>query len=140
MVEVMEARELIESQIAFMAAESADDKDVAALEEVVARQASAIEDKDQGVEENIGFHLSLARSTGNRVLVELQQIFFELSHGTISDLFHVPGRAEMSVLQHREILDAVKGKRPADAHLLMLEHLRSRYKRPGIQEHQQSLK
>jgi DNA-binding GntR family transcriptional regulator len=64
------------------------------------------------------------------VLVELHQIFFQLSHDTIAQLFHVPGRPQESVDQHRAIIQAVKEHRPVDAHRLMLHHLRSRYTLP----------
>jgi GntR family transcriptional repressor for pyruvate dehydrogenase complex len=129
-VDLMEAREMIESQIAFMAAESATLKDVAALEAIVSKQATAIESGGSGIGENIEFHLRLTQATGNRVLLELQQIFFQLSHETIAQLFRVPGRPQESVEQHRAIILAVKEHRPIDAHRLMLHHLRSRYKLP----------
>jgi GntR family transcriptional repressor for pyruvate dehydrogenase complex len=129
-VDLMEAREMIESQIAFMAAESATPKDIADLEAIVDRQAASIEDEEGLVRENITFHLRLTQATGNRVLIELQQIFFQLSHRTIAELFRVPGRPQESLQQHRAILQAVKERRPLDAHRLMLKHLRSRYTRP----------
>ena len=129
-VDLMEARELIESQIAFIAAESATPEDIADLEAIVDGQAASIESGSSTVEGNIEFHLRLTQATGNRVLVELQQIFFQLSHDTIVQLFRVPGRPEESLRQHRAIIQAVKEHRPADAHRLMLDHLRSRYTFP----------
>jgi len=129
-VDLMEARELIESQIAFIAAESATPEDIADLEAIVDRQAASIESGSSTVEDNIEFHLRLTQATGNRVLVELQQIFFQLSHDNIVQLFRVPGRPEESLRQHRAIIQAVKEHCPADAHRLMLDHLRSRYTFP----------
>lgn len=129
--DLMETRELIESQIAFMAAESATLEDIADLETIVDRQAAFIEKGDARVEDNIEFHLRLTQATGNRVLVELQQIFFQLSRDTIIQLFHVPGRPQESLRQHRAIIQAIRERRPIDAHRLMLEHLRSRYTFPN---------
>ncbi len=131
-VDLMEAREMIESQIAFVAAESATPKDIADLEAIVDRQAASIEDEEEEgvVRENITFHLRLTQATGNHVLIELQQIFFQLSHRTIAELFCVPGRPQESLQQHRAILQAVKEHSPIDAHRLMLKHLRSRYTLP----------
>lgn len=129
-VDLMEAREMIESQIAFVAAESATTKDIADLEAIVDRQAASIEDEEGVVRENITFHLRLTQATGNRVLIELQQIFFQLSQKTIAELFRVPGRPQESLQQHRAILQAVKEHRSVDAHGLMLKHLRSRYTLP----------
>lgn len=130
-IDLMEARELIESQIAFVAAESATPDDIAALQAIVDKQAASLASGDNQVEENIEFHLRLTQTTGNRVLMELQQIFFELSHGVIAQLFRVPGRQEESVHQHRAIIQAIKEHNPPEAHQLMLAHLRSRYTRPN---------
>ena len=107
-VDLMEARELIESQIAFVAAESATPEDIAALEAIAHRQAASIEKDGSGVEENIEFHLRLAEATGNRVLMDLQQIFFRLSRDIIARLFRVPGRARESLHQHRAIIQAIE--------------------------------
>ena len=130
-VDLMEARELIESQIAFVAAESATPEDIAALEAIAHRQAASIEKDGSGVEENIEFHLRLAEATGNRVLMDLQQIFFRLSRDIIARLFRVPGRARESLHQHRAIIQAIEEHRPVDAHRAMLDHLRSRYTLPN---------
>ncbi len=137
-VDLMEARELIESQIAFLAAESATPDDIAALEAIVDQQAACIESGGSAVEENIGFHMRLAQATGNRVLLELQQIFGHLAHETIGQLFRVPGRPEESIRQHRAIIRAVEERRPAEAHRLMLEHLRSRYSLPRHDHQEQT--
>ncbi|MBN1317016.1 MAG: FadR family transcriptional regulator [Anaerolineales bacterium] len=130
-MELMEARELIESQIAFMAAESATEAEIASLDELIDQQEMILKLSGGGVKENIGFHLRLAEITGNRVLVELQQIFFQLSIGAISRYFMSPGRPEDSVQEHKAIVLAMKAHRPAEAHRLMLEHLRNRYTRLG---------
>jgi GntR family transcriptional repressor for pyruvate dehydrogenase complex len=130
-VDIMEARELLETQIAFLAAESATDEDIQALEANVERMEIKIKSGESAVEENIEFHLRLTQATGNRVLLELQQIFFQLVHETISHLYDIPGRMHVSLQQHRSILNAVKNHQPTEAHRLMLEHLRSRYSVPN---------
>jgi GntR family transcriptional repressor for pyruvate dehydrogenase complex len=129
-VDVMETRELVESQIAFLAAESATEEDVIELETLIDRHEKIIEKGEDGVEENIAFHLFLAKITGNRALMELQQLLFNFTRQTITGLYHVPGRPEESILQHKNILQSIKEHQPKIAHSLMLEHLRSRYKIP----------
>ena len=128
--DLMEARELIESQIAFLAAESATPEDIADLEAIVGRQLSYIENGESSVEANINFHLRLTQVTRNQVLLELQQIFFQLCHDMIANLFRIPGRHHEFAIQHQAIVKAIKNHNPTEAHRLMLEHLRSRYKIP----------
>lgn len=133
-VDLMEVRELIESQIAFMAAEGASAEDIAQLDAILDAQAASVEAGGTGVEKNIQFHVRMTEATGNRVLLELQQIFFQLSRKTITDLFRVPGRREESLRQHRAILEAIRARDSERAHHLMLEHMRSRYRLPGRDE------
>ena len=129
-VDVMETRELVESQIAFLAAESATEEDITELENIISRHEKIVGKGNEGVEVNVEFHLFLAKITGNRALMELQQLFINLTRQTIAGLYQVPGRPKESILQHREILKAIRDHSPNDAHSLMLAHLRSRYKFP----------
>ncbi|MFW6116624.1 MAG: FadR/GntR family transcriptional regulator [bacterium] len=132
--DLMEVRELIESQIAFIAAESASAQDIASLEAILDKQASAIDAGEDGVEQNIEFHVRLTQATGNQVLLELQQIFFQLSHKAITEFFRVPGRRHESLRQHRAIIEALYEHDSQRAHHLMLQHLRSRYRLPNHSE------
>jgi len=127
LVELMEARELIESQVSFMATLSATEEDITKLDQIIQQQEFSIKSGGAGIEENINFHLCLAEITGNRVLVELQQIFAQLSHKAISRLFLSPERQEESIHEHKAIALAIKEGRSVDAHQLMLDHLRHRY-------------
>ena len=113
------------------AAESATADDIAALEAIVERQAASVASDNNEIQENMEFHLCLTKATGNRVLLELQQILFELSHSMIAQLFRVPGRHGKSVCQHGAIIQAIKEHDPPEARQLMLAHLRSRYMRPN---------
>lgn len=130
MMQLMETREMIESQIAFLAAESATPEDVLMIEEILQRKNDEGADTKLEVQRNAEFHVGLANITGNQVLVELQQLLFKLSSANIANLFSIEGRPEESVQQHAQILEAVKAHQTAEAHRLMLEHLRSRYRTP----------
>ena len=130
LVDLMEARELIESQIAFLAAESATQEDIQKLEEIVDRQAYQVKKGGDGSKENIEFHIFLSETTGNLVLTELQQSFLSFAHAVISKQFKIPGRIGELVEQHRDLIQAIKERNPAAAHRLMLAHLRSRYISP----------
>ena len=130
LVDLMEARELVKSQIAFLAAESATQEDIQKLEEIVDRQAYQVEKGGDGSQENIEFHIFLSETTGNLVLTELQQSFLSFAHEVISKQFKIPGRIDKSVEQHRDLIQAIKERNPTAAHRLMLAHLRSRYISP----------
>jgi GntR family transcriptional repressor for pyruvate dehydrogenase complex len=125
--DLMEARELIEQQIAFIAAESATQDDLQELRAVVAQHADAIGRGDPGLEHDIQFHMRLAMATGNRVLFELQQILLQRLRDSIHKLLLEPGRPPLSVRQHREVIEAIEERDPIEARKRMVEHLRSRF-------------
>lgn len=125
--DLMEARELIEQQIAFIAAESATQDDLQELRAVVAQHADAIGQGDPGLEHDIQFHMRLAMATGNRVLFELQQILLQRLRASIHKLLLEPGRPPLSVRQHREVIEAIEKRDPIEARRRMVEHLRSRF-------------
>jgi len=130
-VELLEIRELLEPQIACMAAQSATDEDVAYLSEILKRMERSLAAGQSGVEENIEFHLAMTKAAGNRVLLQFHNLFFELSRDSIERFFLVPGRAAESLQGHLEILQAIRERRPDDARRSMLSHLRSRFAVPS---------
>jgi GntR family transcriptional repressor for pyruvate dehydrogenase complex len=129
-VELLEIRELLEPQIACMAAQSATAEDIEALSAILERMTDSLAAGESGVEENIEFHLALTRAAGNRVLIQFHQLFFELSRDSIERFFQVPGRAEESLQGHREILETVRQRKPQEAQQKMLAHLRTRFAAP----------
>lgn len=130
LIDLMEARELIESQIAFLAAESATQEDIQRLEKIVDRQEDDIRKGGDGSEENNEFHIGLSEITGNIVLIELQKSFLSLAQTVMAKQFRIPGRPQESAKQHREIIQTIKERQSVEAHQLMLAHLRSRYVLP----------
>lgn len=129
-VELLEIRELLEPQIACMAAQSATTEDIEALSDILERMTGSLAAGETGVEENIEFHLALTRVAGNRVLMQFHELFFELSRDSIERFFQVPGRAEESLQGHREILQAIQQRKPQEAQQKMLSHLRTRFAVP----------
>jgi GntR family transcriptional repressor for pyruvate dehydrogenase complex len=133
-VELLEIREMLEPQIACMAARSATEGDIAYLEEIVQRMEQSLAAGRSGVDENFEFHLALTKAAGNRVLLQFHHLFFELSRDSIERFFQVPGRAEESLAGHREILQSVRERKPQEAQQRMLAHLRTRFAVPGASD------
>lgn len=129
--QLMVTRELIESQIAFLAAEKAMGEDILQLKDILESQKLGLDDSLSSVESNKQFHVCLAKMTQNQILCELQQLLFNLSRKTMFTLFRVAGRPEESYQQHVRIFEAIEKHQPAEAHQQMLDHLRSRYHVPG---------
>ena len=74
--------------------------------------------------EDTAFHLAIARTTGNRFLVEaIEQGRLHLN-SVLTLLPDSQARHQMSVREHETILDAVARRDPGAAHDLMYEHVK----------------
>ena len=130
-VELLEVRELLEPQIASLAAQSATEDDIECMEEILEQMERNLNDGGTGVDENVEFHLALTKAVGNRVLFEVHQLLLKLSRDPVERFFQVPGRLTRSLEGHREILDAIKERNPHKAQQAMLAHMRTRFAVPG---------
>lgn len=131
-VELLEVRELLETQIASLAAQSATEDDIECMEEILEQMKESVSDGGTGADENVEFHLALTRAVGNRVLFEVHQLLLKLSRDPVERFFQVPGRLTRSLEGHREILDAIKERNPHKAQQAMLTHMRTRFAVPGF--------
>ncbi|MEW5814878.1 MAG: FadR/GntR family transcriptional regulator [Spirochaetota bacterium] len=129
-VELLELREMLEPQIALMAAQSVTEEDIKRLEDILDRMENDLNEGNTGVDENIEFHLTLTRAVGNRVLLQTHEFLLRNSRDSLERFFHIPGRLKESLKGHREILKAIKDRNPKEAQRRMLAHLRKRYTVP----------
>jgi len=130
-VELLEVREMFEPQIAYLAAQSATDEDIARMEEILRRMEESTRRGSSGVDENIEFHLAIAKAVDNHVLYEMQQLLLKSSKEPVQRFFEVPGRFGKSLVGHHEILEAIKNHDPEQARTCMLNHLRTRFMVPN---------
>ena len=106
---LMEARRALSPSLAAMAAERASDTDLAELERLCAKA------EEQGVEGNaqmeaiLGFHLLLARMTGNAVLEAVAQPLTEIAGVFIQRFGKLDFRERMPavIAMHREVVQAL---------------------------------
>jgi DNA-binding FadR family transcriptional regulator len=109
--ELIEARELIEVQIAGLAADRATPDQVQRLREAAARIEAAKADAAAYGDADVDFHLALAEAAGNRYLVRaltdvraLLKVDMELAAEVAIRRF---GNLGFSVASHRQLVDAV---------------------------------
>ncbi len=120
-----EVRLIIEPKAAGYAAEKADKKDIAKMEEAFKSFVSYA--NDLNVEEAIvcdgKFHRLLAAATKNKTLhVLMKAMIMNLPNGWISSLY-TPGRIEQTVDEHKNILQAIKKHDKHGAENAMTRHL-----------------
>lgn len=116
---------LLESQAAFDVAEKASESDLDLLDSIHTKleKAAANRDIDHFFEINQEFHDTIQQIAGNpwmrRVIKDLRQVLKLQRKISLQKI----GRMEQSLLEHRQILSALIGRRPEQAQLLMKNHL-----------------
>lgn len=124
--EHFEVRLLIEPHAAAKAAMLADEKDIAALEEVYRDFCGYLRAGEviKAIRSDSKFHLLLAKFSRNRTLSVLMKTMAQsLNEGWIASL-NTPGRLESTVIEHKEVIEAVKLHDAQRASDLMASHLR----------------
>jgi len=121
--EIFQFRELIEPQIAGLAAENATSKDIRLLEQLFDQQQRAVDNILLSKELDEKFHLALADATGNSVLLQVVELFGYILMKSRHELSQSPLRSKISVNGHRKILKAIKAGDSRAANDLMAKHL-----------------
>jgi GntR family transcriptional repressor for pyruvate dehydrogenase complex len=121
--QMFEARIVIESNVAALAAKRATDEHIAELAEEVAEIYASLDDPLEYLIHDVRFHRTIARASGNPILATLMETItanlYEDRRQTIQNAQDLKQAAEM----HREIYRAIRSHNPVQARLLMEQHL-----------------
>lgn len=126
LLELLETRQILEPEIAALAAQRARPSDLADLEQIL----TEIEERlgagryDFAVQSILAFHRAVTRATGNRIMQRLMDAISELLTQSMRETLRVPGRPARSLEGHRQILAAIRGGDSTAARLAMLTHIR----------------
>ena len=125
LVELLQARALIEPPVAALAAGA---RTEAALELMDGHLAAAAElitagDHARLAEVNMDFHRSLAQASGNATLAEVVESVTVVNAREQLEILHIHGDRQADLDEHRAIYDAVRSGDSDLAELLTREHL-----------------
>lgn len=122
---LVEARVIMETSIAQLAAENRLDKDIIEIEHALNAHRDKILKGQDAVEEDLLFHLKIAEAGKNSVLNSLMLIIvpdimqYFKKHKVCDDV-----RAEIAIEQHREILQHIVDRNPDKAGASLQAHLK----------------
>jgi GntR family transcriptional regulator, transcriptional repressor for pyruvate dehydrogenase complex len=119
-----EVREILEPEIAGMAATRADAEDLASMREQVRIMDEARKDPDAFIEADLDFHLTLAEAAANPIILSLIDSIVGLLREQRMGIFQVEGGPERGQYHHKKILEAIEHKDSAGAREAMKAHLR----------------
>jgi GntR family transcriptional repressor for pyruvate dehydrogenase complex len=123
LVQLLEARRVVEAGNARLAALRITDAEVTALEEIVTALATAIDDPGRFSELDIALHDAICAAAENFLLSQFMNIISTLGKVSRERTGTVRAVREASLGDHRRIVDALRAHDPAAAEQAMLEHL-----------------
>jgi GntR family transcriptional repressor for pyruvate dehydrogenase complex len=120
---LVEVREILEPEIAALAAVRATDQDLAAMRESLDVMESARQDSDAFIEADLDFHLALAEAAANPIVLSLIDSIVGLLREQRLRIFRIPGGPECGQHHHMRILEAIQRHDPQEARAAMQAHL-----------------
>jgi GntR family transcriptional repressor for pyruvate dehydrogenase complex len=119
-----EVREILEPEIAALAAARAEEADLASMREAVAVMDNARRDSDAFIEADLDFHLALAEAAANPIILSLIDSIVGLLREQRLRIFQVEGGPERGQFHHKRILETVERHDAVAAREAMKAHLR----------------
>jgi DNA-binding FadR family transcriptional regulator len=126
---VLEARRMLEPQVAVLAAERATEEDFDALERSIDAMRGLVEGgwhprhEDRFLQLDVQFHLALARAAGNPTVETLMRMLFRQLEIARDMAMHVPLVPEWTIGIHERTLAALRGGEADEVEAVMNEHL-----------------
>ncbi len=134
--ELIQARALIEAEIAAQAAMNRTDAHLQELEQRLQDMSTRSAQQKNPLAADREFHAVLARATGNQVLASLVEQLFDARMGVLfsrlANYFDTQATWEQAIKEHRAVLRAVKAQDPERARAAMRHHMERAYKRFSV--------
>ena len=137
--DLLEFRQMLESEAAQLAADRATDVDIRRLDAAYAKleEAYAGDDLDACIDADVVFHQIIAESAHNVLIGHLSASLMRVIHGHVSNnLEHLrerPQRWDQLRTQHRAIWQAVRAHKPHEAAQSARDHIE--FVRQGMDDH-----
>ena len=131
--QIFEARIILESHVASLAAERGKEEHHTALAEEVGEMFAALNSPADYLIHDLMFHRIIAQASGNPILAALIETItsalYDMRRKTVERSTDLRESAEM----HRRIYRAIKARDASEAHNLMEEHLRKAETAQGLE-------
>lgn len=134
--ELIQARALIEAEIAAQAAIHRTDAQLLELEQRLQDMSAQSAQQKNPLASDREFHAVLARATGNQVLASLVEQLFDARMGVLfsrlANYFDTQTTWEQAIKEHRAVLRAVRVQDPERARAAMRRHMERASKRFSV--------
>jgi DNA-binding FadR family transcriptional regulator len=120
---VLEARRIVETQVARIAGGVATDEEILALGRTIELQRRNADDHDRMLQLDERFHLELARASHNPVLLDFVRVILRRSAVARDMTPRMPGDPELEIAIHERTFRALESRDPAAIDEAMDEHM-----------------
>ncbi len=120
---LVELREIIEPEIAALAAARTTDEEIVAMCEAVKLMDANLNEADAYIAADNDFHRALAKGTQNALILTLVDSIVDLLSEQRKQIFSVSGGPERGQFHHKHILDAIVRRDAKSARKAMRAHL-----------------
>jgi len=121
--ELLEVRQLLESEIAGLAAKRITNQKIEKIEKPLIEMEEEIARGENGLKGENGFHSALAEAAENSAMSKILEMCGELLSRSRESTLRIEGQPSKSLQDHREIFEAVKSGDREKASQLMKNHL-----------------
>jgi GntR family transcriptional repressor for pyruvate dehydrogenase complex len=121
--ELLDARDIFEPGVCWLAAQRCTESDLTAIEAIVERQRQRVERGELAVEEDSAFHLALAEATHNHVVPPIVQAINDLLLESRLRSLRTPDRPRRSLEGHLRIVAALRARDADGARQAMHDHI-----------------
>lgn len=121
--ELTEARRLIESELAALAAERATAEDLQRVGGCLDAMEGAQGDVELFMNADLAFHIAIAEAAHNRILMNALELIRNLTIQWIREALGTDSVFQQALDQHKEIFFSIAKKQPEKARAAMTEHL-----------------
>jgi len=131
--QMFEARILLETGLAALAAERGKEEHHAELAEQVAEMYASIDDPGEYLIHDVMFHRVIAQASGNPILAAIMETVTSSMYDQRRKTAERSTTLRESAEMHREIYRAIRARKPADARRFMEQHLRLAQSAQGME-------
>ena len=132
-LELIRARELVESEVAAMAARNAKKADIQLICNALQQMRDEVAQGKIPRDGDEAFHNAIAQACGNDVLRDTIHGYWQARHGTLSerlgDYFEDQKSWDAALLEHAAVLDAIRAHNAGAARSAMQRHLKKAHTR-----------
>jgi GntR family transcriptional regulator, transcriptional repressor for pyruvate dehydrogenase complex len=123
LLEQLELGRLIEPEVARLAASRATPIHLEEMARYIGQQKHKMEQGQPFIDEDSAFHMAVARSSGNDLLVRMMESIHELLRDSRQQSLQTRAGMARSLAGHERIMDAIRRHDPGAAHRAMRRHV-----------------